>query len=324
MRQGPVQRVTLLTLSVGKYWRPFLVIVAAVLIGALIWGIGAGRRKSEPAVPLPEEPQCGLPGSLQEGLYGRVPDGSLPWSNEPPARLRELQQDHGAHTLVAAFRTTLPNPFFDEQENVALAARHLAGTVVGAGKTMSLNRVIGPYTQQRGYGTGPMYSGGRVVPSTGGGVCKVASTLYNAAVDAGLTIVERHPHSMPVPYVPPGRDAAVVWGYKDLRIANPYDTPVVIWAEVQGNTLYVAVYGSHVPPKVEWYHEELAREPTWTIRRPTPDLAPGDERVVFEGSDGVTVRTWLVVTGSDGLPVRKDLGVDRYRPMPRLEEYGDL
>jgi len=48
---------------------------------------------------------------------------------------------------------------------------------------------------------------GKVVPGIGGGVCQVSSTLYEAALFAGLGIVERQGHSMAVSYLPPGRDA---------------------------------------------------------------------------------------------------------------------
>ena len=76
----------------------------------------------------------------------------------------------------------------------------------------------------------------------GGGVCQVSSDLYHAAMNAGLTVTERWPHSMPVPYAALGMDAAIAQGYKDLKIRNDYDTPVAICTEIVNKQLTVSVY----------------------------------------------------------------------------------
>lgn len=272
--------------------------------------------------PLPGDIQeCLLPGVADPFLYGVPPPERLPWASDPPERLQELQALYGAYELIAAFATTLPDPVYDELANVAVAAGYLAGSVIEPGATLSLSRTIGPFTAERGYLDGPTYMSGHVVPTTGGGVCKVATTLYNVALLSGMTILERHAHSMRVPYVPPGRDAAIAWGHKDLRFKNPYRTPVLLWAEAVGATLYVAAYGSHTPPKVEWHHEELGRDPKPVVRKFNPKLPPGVERVL-EGFDAVTVRTWLIITYPDGTRVRQDVGVDYYRALPEVVEYG--
>lgn len=169
---------------------------------------------------------------------------------------------------------------------------------------------------------GPSYVGNRIVPSVGGGVCKISSTLYNVAVFANLPVRERHPHSMLVPYMPPGRDATVSYGVYDFRFQNTTGRPIVIWADTRGDDLYIAFYGGVPPPRVRWEQEILSRQPTWEVRRPNPELAPGTEKVVVQGAPGVTVRTWVVVDGPDGRSRRRDLGVDTYRPMPRVIEYG--
>lgn len=268
------------------------------------------------------DPLCGRPGAADGRRYGRVHEQDLPWFVEPPARLEELRAAAGAHRLLSAFRVSFPDPLFEETHNIVAGARYLAGTVLRPGAVVSVNAILGPYTADRGYREGPSYAGGRLVPSLGGGVCKVSSALYNAAVLADLAVVERHPHSMPVPYVPPGRDAAIAWRAKDLRLRVDGPAPVVVWAAVEGDTLYVALYGGYDPPRVEWHQEELARAPFPTIRRLNPQLPPGQERVVVAGADGVTVRTAITVTYPGAPPQRRDLGVDAYRPLPRLVEHG--
>lgn len=252
-------------------------------------------------------------------------EARLPWWAPYPDRLAELRRRHGAHVLLAAFRVTLPDPLPGEEFNVALAASRLAGIVLMPGEVFSQNRMLGPYTAERGYREGPTYRGNEVIRTVGGGVCKVATALYNVATYANLEILERHPHSMRVPYVLPGRDAAVtVAGGKDLRFRNPLREPVVFWAAstARDNTLFIALYGAEPAPHVTWEHRELARRPFRVIRRPNPELPAGQERVVIRGLDGVTVHTWVVVRWPDGRVERRDRGIDRYHPLDQVVEYG--
>ena len=131
---------------------------------------------------------------------------------------------------------------------MALAARLLSGAVIAPGQTVSVIGLAGPFTKERGYGDGPGYAGGQLVPVTAGGVCKIGTAMYNVAVHGGLTVVERHPHSLPVPYIRPGRDAAIAAGYKDVRVRNHYDRPVLLWAGMKETTLFVALYGDVEAP----------------------------------------------------------------------------
>ena len=133
-----------------------------------------------------------------------------------------------------------------------------------------------------------------IIGTLAGGVCKVASCLYNVVIAGDLQIVERHPHSMMVTYVPPGRDATIAWGAKDFRFRNNKDTPVLIWAEFAKGCLYVALYGQFQPPQVQWHAKELSRQPTWTIRRANPQLPKGAARLI-KGFDAITVQTWITV-----------------------------
>ena len=71
---------------------------------------------------------------------------------------------------------------------------------------------------ERGFLEGQMILGGLLVPSIGGGVCQVATTIFNAAFEAGLPIRERHNHSFYISHYPMGRDATVSWGGPDLVV----------------------------------------------------------------------------------------------------------
>jgi len=253
--------------------------------------------------------------------YGRPVSGSLMWEDDK--NFQELCAKYKASLRMAAFQTTLPDPLPGEKYNVALAADMLAGTVVNPGEIFSLNLTIGPYTSERGFKEGPTYSGTQVVKTVGGGVCKIATTMYNVAILANLKIVERRAHGMLVPYVPPGQDATVSYGNQDFKFQNDTEHPIIIWADTKGNTLYAAIYGSTRPPKVTWHHEILDRQKTRTIYRNNSNLQAGEEKVIIAGADGLTVRSWLTIEYSNGKSIKKELGIDHYKPMPRVVERGE-
>ncbi|WP_227764281.1 VanW family protein [Zhaonella formicivorans] len=244
----------------------------------------------------------------------------LPW--EEDAKFKGTILKHHTPIMMAKYHATLHDPLPGEMYNVGLAADRLAGTVVMPGEIFSQNRKLGPYTSAKGYQEGPMYKGTAVVKSTGGGVCKIASLLYNVATLSNLRIIERHNHSMTVPYVPPGQDATVYYGVKDLRFLNNTSGPIVIWADTVGNTLYMAIYGQNKPPKVTWHHETLKHIKYWSIYRTNFNLPKGTEKVVVPGQDGYLVRSWLTIEYEDGKIEKKNLGKNWYDALPQVIERG--
>ncbi len=254
----------------------------------------------------------------QENYSSGAVSEPLPWTGNP--RVEALKRKYNTPLLMAAYKASLTNPIMAESYNIGLAADMLAGTVVLPGEIFSQNKRLGPYSETRGFKCGPMYVGSRIVPAVGGGVCKIASLLYNVVILSNLQVVERHPHSMTVPYVPPGQDATVAYGTFDFRFKNTTGGPILIWADMVGNTLYMAFYGQKKPPLVTWHHETLSRSKFWTVVRENPSLPPGTEREVMPGQEGVAVRSWLTIATADGKVTRRNLGIDYYQPCPRVIE----
>lgn len=105
--------------------------------------------------------------------------------------------------------------------NLRAACRRLDGLVIPAAAVFGFWRHVGPPTTARGFVAGRMLQQGCMVPAVGGGLCQLSSALYDAALQAGCRILERHPHSRIVPGSAAawGRDATVAWNYVDLRFA---------------------------------------------------------------------------------------------------------
>lgn len=124
--------------------------------------------------------------------------------------------------------------------NLKLAAAAINGQIIQPGKTFSFNKTVGPRTKERGYLEATIFVGGKKEQGLGGGICQVSSTLYNAVLNSKLKVVERHTHSLPVTYVPTGKDATVSYGYLDFRFQNNQKYPIKIQAVVNKNTLDIA------------------------------------------------------------------------------------
>ncbi|MDD2234979.1 MAG: cell wall-binding repeat-containing protein [Desulfitobacteriaceae bacterium] len=143
---------------------------------------------------------------------------------------------------VSQYSTRFNSSMTNRTHNVKLAAKTLDGIVLAPGVRFSFNGSVGNRTVEAGYLEAPIISGDAFVPGIGGGVCQVSTTLYNAALLAHLEILERHPHSMPVNYVPAGKDATVSYPTLDLKFRNSLKTYLAIRSLVEGNTLTIALW----------------------------------------------------------------------------------
>lgn len=131
----------------------------------------------------------------------------------------------------------IPLPATPGGENALLAGKLLSGAVVAPGGVFSFYGRLGEPTTERGFLPGRTLvetpDGPKWVEDVGGGICIAATALHLAVKDAGLEEVERHAHTRPVSYAPPGEDAAVArssgWDY---RFRNNLERPVkVVFAE---------------------------------------------------------------------------------------------
>ena len=148
---------------------------------------------------------------------------------------------------IASYVTTLRGRTESQIFNVRLAARKINGMSLQPGQTFSFLKAVGPWTADMGYEKAPVSYDGELVRSWGGGVCQASTTLYNAALLAGLEIVERHRHHWPARYAPLGRDAAVAYNDIDLRFRNTLSAPIRIEGEIVGENLDFRILSSCRP-----------------------------------------------------------------------------
>lgn len=132
---------------------------------------------------------------------------------------------------------------YGRRENIRLATSSINNILVLPNQVFSFMETTGSITYERGYKDAPIIIDGRSARGIGGGICQVSSTLYNAVLNSGLEIVERHGHSKAVPYVPRGQDATVTDDGVDFKFKNTLDTPIIIRAVNENNQVKVTILG---------------------------------------------------------------------------------
>jgi vancomycin resistance protein VanW len=121
--------------------------------------------------------------------------------------------------------------------NLRLAAGLLDGVKVAPGEIFSFWALVGRPSQVRGFAIGRAIRADRLGQDVGGGLCQISGLTYEMGLRAGLTIIERHPHSRDLydeatRFTPLGFDATIVWGHKDLRLRNEASQAIVFGFEV--------------------------------------------------------------------------------------------
>ncbi len=158
--------------------------------------------------------------------------------------------------------------------NIVLAASRLNGLLLPAGEVFSFNQSLGLVSQATGYQQAYVIKEGRTILDDGGGVCQVSTTLFRAALAAGLLIIERHPHSYRVSYYEqggfgPGLDATVFYPTVDLKFKNNTRHNILIQAAVdtKKGILIFELYGTS-----DGRRAKLGQPKIWEQTAPPEDL----------------------------------------------------
>ncbi len=212
---------------------------------------------------------------------------------------------------LSSYATPLEGRVKGQRDNAELSLDKINGVMIAPGAEFSFNKTVGTWSRDVGYRKAPVSFNGQLVWTWGGGVCQTSSTLYNAAILAGLEITERHRHRFAPGYVSPGRDAAVAYSNIDLCFKNPYPWPIKLAARIENDRLVCEVYGKDRLPNPVSIRQEIrsVREPSvFSHRSEGPN-----GRVMNPGKSGYSTATYRRIGETEEL-----LSVDEYPPMNRV------
>jgi len=257
---------------------------------------------------------------LKDGRLEQIP---LEVDTVPPRITKE--QLPNFQRCLASYETFIEmESFSNRSHNIELAALALNGRIIEPGQTFSFNETVGPPTKDKGFLEAPVLRNRKLTTDVGGGICQVATTLYQAALRAQLEIRERARHSRPVSYVPLGQDATVAYDLLDLKIKNNRDFPLLITGHVEADTLFIAIWGAEKDDNkiVEIITEDIEVIHPSILEHPDPNLAKGSMRLVQKGEEGYRVKVYRIIY-EDGAEESKELiSTDLYPPVNEIVHIG--
>lgn len=153
--------------------------------------------------------------------------------------------------LRSKFSTSYASSAVGRKNNVKRALQDFNGMSIAPGEEISFNVITGDKTPEKGYKKANVILNGIYVEDYGGGACQASTTLYNALLLADLEILEVHPHSLPVSYVPLAFDAMVNEGTSDMRFKNNTNHAIFIKTYGDEENAYVEIYGEGLEDGVE-------------------------------------------------------------------------
>ncbi len=238
-----------------------------------------------------------------------------------PTITTEKVNNMGIKELVATgtslFFGSIPNRIY----NIKLSSARINGVLVKPGEVFSFAKAVGDVSKLTGYKEAYVIQNGRTVLGDGGGVCQVSTTLFRAALRAGLPIIERNQHAYRVHYYEedsgPGIDAAVYVPSIDLKFKNDTKNWLLIQSSVdeQAMRLTFEIYGAKDGREVTINDPVIlsqtpAPEP---LRQDDPTLPKGEVKQVDWAAAGAKVYFTREVK-KDGKTIISDKFVSNFRP----------
>ena len=207
--------------------------------------------------------------------------------------------------------------------NVQLVSKLIDDHLIPPGGIFSFNKTTGERNADKGFLEAPVIINGELQTGLGGGVCQVSTTVFNAAYDAGLPILERTNHALYISHYPLGRDATVNYPDTDLRFRN--DTGHWLWlrAFVDASSLTINLYGTPLHRKVVTDTSPLrVTGPPKLKKIKDPALLKGERVVEESGTPSRAVSVRRIVYDENGEVLYDATWYSSYRSEPRVVRIG--
>jgi len=151
----------------------------------------------------------------------------------------------GVKTLLGRGESNFRGSSRSRIKNINVAANKISNTLLKPGEEFSFVNTLGKVDARNGYLPELVIKGKKTIPEYGGGICQVSTTLFRAALNAGLPITERRAHSYIVNYYgKPGLDATIYLPKPDLKFKNDTNNYILLQHYITGTTLYYEIYGT--------------------------------------------------------------------------------
>ena len=152
---------------------------------------------------------------------------------------------YGIKELLSEGISNFGNSPKNRIHNIQVGAASFNGVLIKPGEEFSFIKTLGPVDESTGYLPELVIKTDKTVPEFGGGMCQVSTTMFRAALLAGLKITARTNHAYPVSYYnPQGLDATVYIPKPDLMFLNDTPNYILVQTHIAGTQLFFDFYGT--------------------------------------------------------------------------------
>ncbi len=217
----------------------------------------------------------------------------LPYEQQEPAisaqNIADIQK-YGIREIIGRASTDFSGSPVNRVHNIKNGVKYISGVIIKSGEEFSTVKRLGSIDANSGYLPELVIKKDETVPEFGGGLCQVSTTLFRAAMDAGLKISERQNHSYRVSYYEPpvGMDATIYSPKPDFKFINTTDNAILVYGYVSGYEVTFEIYGTNDGRTVEITEPEVfdITSPPEPIYIEDPSLEPGEEKQIDRAHNG--------------------------------------
>ncbi|MFB6364668.1 VanW family protein [Paenibacillus elgii] len=249
----------------------------------------------------------------------------VPMRTQEPAITEQALRAQGIIRKIGEFTTVSPPApssavsIEGRVHNVRSTAASLQDVLLKPGEVFDYAPFIERTEKRFGFKEAPVIVNGKLVPGIGGGICQVSSTLYNAVLRAGLAVVERRNHSLPVSYVALGQDATFATGHINFKFRNSTNHYLLIRTSSDERSVTVKLFGQ-TPPDITYEIESKTLE---TLAPPVkyvlnPTLPSGKKEIVMQGKPGYVVETFRFKKQNGVVISQEKVSRDTYHAQPTV------
>lgn len=217
---------------------------------------------------------------------------------------------YGIIEEVSSFTTEYAQGVEARNFNIHLMSDRLSNSIIKAnGGTWSFIDTSGPISEDNGYKNAGAILAGQYSDAIGGGVCQVATTVFNSVYNAGFPVLERHNHSLYIASYPEGRDAAITDSdpQLDLRWENDSTSDLLLVMTYTDSSVTATLYGVSPNYQVSTEVGEWEEGEPYSTRYITDETLSKDDEVIQQnGSDGRSITVIRTVTDTDGKVLHQD------------------
>ena len=260
---------------------------------------------------------------IELAIVNKIPKITIPViETEPEIKISKELQDIGIKERISVGYTSYYKSSADRVHNIKTGSSKFNGLLLAPDEIFSFNTYLGKVDESTGYRKGLVIKQEGTVPEYGGGLCQVSTTMFRAALFAGLPMVERNEHSYAVSFYSQvlghGLDATIYLGGADFKFKNDTGKPILFQTYVESDyELYIIFYGTSDGRKVTLEGPYLSdyRYPGPTIYEKTTELKEGETKQVEKPHTGFKALWYRHLTDSKGNHTKEEIKT-RYRTIP--------